>query len=84
MVLACATGQDNKTVAGLMDEPRPGAPRQVTDEQIEDVIIRTLKTTPRGATHWSTRDIAKATARGDPQPRGLPQASSCEERWRRP
>lgn len=48
-------------VAGLMDEPRPGAPRQITDEQIEDVIIRTLETTPRGQTHWSTREMAKAT-----------------------
>jgi transposase len=84
MVLACAAGQDNKTVArrvrvapatvgkwrrrfiadrlaGLMDEPRPGAPRQVTDEQVEDVIVRTLESTPAGATHWSSRDMAKAT-----------------------
>jgi transposase len=48
-------------VAGLMDEPRPGAPRQVTDEQVEDVIVRTLESTPEGATHWSSRDMAKAT-----------------------
>ena len=45
---------------GLYDEPRPGAERTITDAQIEDVIIRTLETTPRGATHWSTRDMAKA------------------------
>jgi len=45
---------------GLYDEPRPGAPRTVTDEQIEQVIIRTLETTPRGATHWSVRGMAKA------------------------
>jgi len=45
---------------GLYDEPRPGAERTITDEQIEDVVIRTLETTPRGATHWSTRDMAKA------------------------
>jgi transposase len=45
---------------GLYDEPRPGAPRTITDEQVEQVIIRTLETTPRGATHWSTRDMAKA------------------------
>jgi transposase len=45
---------------GLYDEPRPGAKRTITDEQIEDVIIRTLETTPRGATHWSTREMAKA------------------------
>jgi len=45
---------------GLYDEPRPGAPRTITDEQVEQVIIRTLETTPSGATHWSTRDMAKA------------------------
>lgn len=45
---------------GLYDEPRPGAPRTITDDQVEAVIIRTLETTPRGATHWSTRDMAKA------------------------
>src|SRR5882762_8636298 len=44
---------------GLYDEPRPGAQRTITDEQVEAVIIRTLETTPRGATHWSTRDMAK-------------------------
>jgi transposase len=48
-------------VAGLFDEPRVGAPRQITDDKVEDVIIRTLETTPRGATHWSTRAMAKAT-----------------------
>ena len=47
---------------GLYDEPRPGAPRTITDDQVEQVIIRTLETTPRGATHWSTRDMAKAVA----------------------
>ena len=45
---------------GLYDEPRPGAPRTITDDQVEQVIIRTLETTPRGATHWSVRDMAKA------------------------
>src|SRR5881409_2311761 len=45
---------------GLYDEPRPGAPRTITDDQVEAVIIRTLETTPPGATHWSTRDMAKA------------------------
>jgi transposase len=46
---------------GLYDEPRPGAPRRITDEQVEQVIVRTLETKPRGATHWSVRDMAKAT-----------------------
>ena len=44
---------------GLYDEPRPGAARTITDEQVEAVIVHTLETTPRGATHWSTRDMAK-------------------------
>jgi transposase len=45
---------------GLYDEPRPGAKRKITDEQVEAVVIRTLETTPRGATHWSTRGMGKA------------------------
>jgi transposase len=46
---------------GLYDEPRPGAPRTVSDAQVEQVVIRTLESTPRGETHWSTRGLAKAT-----------------------
>jgi len=46
---------------GLLDEPRPGTPRTITDDQIEQIVIRTLETTPRGATHWSVRDMAKAS-----------------------
>src|ERR1700736_3099304 len=46
---------------GLYDEPRPGAPRQVSDAQVEQVVIQTLESTPRGETHWSTRGLAKAT-----------------------
>jgi transposase len=84
VVLACADGLDNKTVAkklrcslgmvgkwrgrflqarleGLYDEPRPGAPRKLSDEQVEQVVIQTLESTPRGQTHWSTRELAKAT-----------------------
>ena len=82
VVLACAEGLDNKSVArklrcslgmvgkwrarflktrleGLYDEPRPGAPRQVSDAQVEQVVIQTLESTPRGETHWSTRGLAK-------------------------
>jgi len=46
-------------LAGLLDEPRPGAPRKITDAQIEHAIATTLESTPRDATHWSTRDLAK-------------------------
>lgn len=46
---------------GLYDEPRPGAPRKVSDAQVEQVVIQTLESTPRGQTHWSTRGLAQAT-----------------------
>jgi transposase len=45
---------------GLLDEPRPGTPRKITDDQVEAVVVRTLETMPKGATHWSTRQMAKA------------------------
>jgi transposase len=45
---------------GLVDEPRPGAPRTLSDAQVEDVITRTLESKPPAATHWSTRSMAKA------------------------
>lgn len=48
-------------VAGLYDEPRPGTPRSISDDQVESVIVQTLESTPRGATHWSTRSMAKAS-----------------------
>jgi len=48
-------------VEGLHDEPRPGSPRKISDDQVEKVIIQTLETTPRGQTHWSTRELAKVT-----------------------
>jgi transposase len=81
IVLRCATGQPNQTVArdvgvtrltvgrwrqrfvtkrldGLLDEPRPGAPRKITDADVERVVRLTLETAPRDATHWSTRAMA--------------------------
>jgi transposase len=49
-----------RRLEGLVDEPRPGAPRKLTDERIEQVIVTTLETTPTDATHWSTRSLARA------------------------
>jgi len=45
---------------GLYDEPRPGAPRQIGDEEIAATIRKTLETRPKGSTHWSLRTMAKA------------------------
>lgn len=84
IVLACAEGKSNITVAaelqvtmptvgkwrtrfvedrleGLIDEPRPGTPRTITDARVEEVITRTLESKPANATHWSTRGMAKAS-----------------------
>ena len=44
---------------GLLDEPRPGAPRKVTDAKVEQIVAKTLETTPRGETHWSRRSMAR-------------------------
>jgi transposase len=46
-------------VDGLLDEPRPGAPRKISDKDVERVITLTLETKPKDATHWSTRGMAK-------------------------
>lgn len=46
---------------GLLDAPRPGVARQITDEDVERVIAKTLEETPRDATHWSTRSMAEVT-----------------------
>jgi len=67
--LRCSVGMVGKWRArflkggleALSDEPRPGAPRTVSDAQVEQVVIQTLESTPRGETHWSTRGLAEAT-----------------------
>lgn len=46
-------------LAGLLDEPRSGAPRQISDEQVEAVVTATLETMPTNATHWSARSLAR-------------------------
>ena len=84
IVLACADGEDNKTVAeqlrcsantvskwrrrfiehrldGLLDEDRPGRPRTISVDQVEDVIVATLESTPSNATHWSRSKMAQRT-----------------------
>ena len=48
-----------KGLDGLLDEPRPGAPRRIGDADVERVMRLTLETTPRDATHWSTRAMAR-------------------------
>lgn len=72
LAVSKAIGVDRKTVikwrqrfteigfAGLADEQRPGAPRQIGDDDIEKVITMTLESIPKDATHWSTRSMAKA------------------------
>ena len=49
-----------KRLDGLLDEPRPGTPRKLSDQEVERVLARTLETLPADATHWSTRSLAKA------------------------
>ena len=50
---------------GLCDQPRPGAPRTILDQKVEEVVTKTLETTPKGATHWSTRTMAKEAGISD-------------------
>lgn len=49
-----------RRTAGLLDEPRPGAPRTLSDQAVEDVVVKTLESVPRDATHWSTRSMAQS------------------------
>jgi transposase len=46
-------------IDGLLDAPRVGAPRQIGDDQVEEIVTTTLNTMPKGASRWSTRDLAK-------------------------
>ncbi|MFE2423800.1 helix-turn-helix domain-containing protein [Streptomyces hokutonensis] len=82
IVLACADGADNKSVAdelrcsaatvskwrarfvaerldGLADQDRPGRPASITSDQVEDVLVSTLKSAPEDAARWSRASMAK-------------------------
>lgn len=71
--VAAETGVSKQTVSkwrrrfaelrldGLYDEPRPGGPRKISDAQVEDVIVRTLESTPANATHWSSREMSRVS-----------------------
>jgi transposase len=56
-VWRCRFAEDR--LEGLYDEPRVGAPRSISDEAIEEIVVQTLESTPKGRTHWSTRKMAK-------------------------
>jgi transposase len=62
-----------KRLAGLFDEPRPGAPRKISDRAVERLVTKTLAERPKDATHWSLRSMAKAS--------GIPR-SSVARIWR--
>ena len=49
-------------VDSLHDEPRPGTPRTISDEKVEEIVVKTLESKPEDATQWSTRLMAKETA----------------------
>jgi transposase len=51
----------DKRLDGLLDEPRPGTPRKLSDSDVERVLALTLESVPRNATHWSTRSLAEAS-----------------------
>lgn len=58
---------------GLLDEPRPGTPRRLSDAKIEEIVVKTLESTPRDATQWSVRAMAQASGIG---------ATSVHRIWR--
>jgi transposase-like protein len=47
----------DRRLDGIDDEPRVGAPRTISDEDVEAVIVKTLETTPAGETYW--RDLER-------------------------
>ena len=51
----------NQGLMGLYDQPKPGAPRKIGDDQVAQLIQKTLNKKPKGSTHWTCRSIAKQT-----------------------
>ena len=51
----------NQGLMGLYDQPRPGAPRKISDEQVAELIRKTLETRPDTGTHWTCRSVARKT-----------------------
>jgi len=51
----------DRRLDGLLDVPRPGTPRKVSDADVERALAITLESTPKDATHWSTRSLAKVS-----------------------
>lgn len=79
----------DRRLNGLFDEDRPGAPRTITDDQVEALIVKTLEEKPVDATHWSTRSMAKVTGMSQTYMSlrrggvvGRPQRRSSPLRWR--
>ncbi len=67
---------------GLTDEPRPGRPRTITDEQVEAVITATLEQAPPGGdTHWSTRSMARSAGCPSRRSRGSGGRSGSSRTW---
>lgn len=54
-------GSSSTALDGLVDDPRPGRPSTVAAEQVEDVIVATLESTPENATQWSRSKTAECT-----------------------
>ncbi|MET7573157.1 helix-turn-helix domain-containing protein [Streptomyces sp. NPDC005492] len=71
-------------IAGLGDMPRPGGPRTVTDDQVAAVVTKTLESTPKNATHWSTRSMAKEMGLSQSSVSRIWRRSACSRAGRRP